>query len=150
MDGIVYGYIDEISNWLKREENLKPIREERKLAAVKKAAAKKKHEKGMAIIFIVILIVGMIGSLFYLLIPVIPKSLRYIERHNEVTYYSYTVDEGETLHSIANRSFEAHQSNFERANVTKRNYYRLVLDSNSDIENPDVIYPGQRIIYPVF
>lgn len=140
-------FIKNEEDWISRSANIDELKKAKKIREREEHYRRKNNAFFLSIALILIMISVVLGALGYTISLMIPKNIDTIENMYEVTYYSYVVAEGENLHIVRNKIMKTHSSMFEKVN--RWNYDSLLIEIN-EFDNPDEIYPGETIIYPVF
>lgn len=147
-DGLINEFIKNETDYQSRQENLKAIIALRKEKDREKKKRITKINRMIAFALILVLLIYFIFMGVYVVKLMTPKTMYDIENKYDVTYYSHIVKDGETVSSIRNDILDDHPEILDKI-TNKWNYLRLILECN-DLENPNRIYPGQEILYPVF
>lgn len=146
-DELIHEFIKNEESWINRSENMEALKKSRKMKEREEERHKKNVSFFMMVAFVLIVATVILGVLGYTISLLMPKTIGTIENKYDVTYCSYIVSDGDTLHSVRNSIMKSHPKMFEKVN--RWNYDSLLLEVN-DFENPDKIYPGDEIVYPVF
>lgn len=140
-------FIKNEEDWISRSSNIYELKRSKKIKEREEERHKKNVSFFMMVAFVLIVATVILGVLGYTISLLMPKTIGTIENKYDVTYCSYIVSDGDTLHSVRNSIMKSHPQMFEKVN--RWNYDSLLLEVN-DFENPDKIYPGDEIVYPVF
>ena len=141
-------FIKNEEDYISRSENLMSIRKARKEKERKEELHKKNVEflLSLAVAFIMIATaIGMVIGAFSIALQ--KDHLDYYESRYDITYQTHRVENGETLKGITKDILRAHPNLVNK--VCRWNYDDILIEVN-DLENPNMIYPGQEIVYPVF
>ena len=140
-------FIKNEEDWINRSSNIDELKKARKIKEREEDKHKKNVDFFISLGMCGVILMVILGSLIYTFHLLIPKSIDEIENKYNVTYYTYFVSEGETLHDIRENIMKINPDSFNKVN--RWNYDELLTEIN-DLDNPNMIYPGQEIIYPVF
>lgn len=140
-------FIQNEEDYISRSENIASLKKARKEKEKEEERRRKNVSFFMAIGYVIVMLIA-IGSIFGIMINIImPKNIEYYESKYVITYQTHIVEEGETLTDISKDILRAHP---EIINKVGRWYYDDLLVEVNNLDNPNKIYPGQEIIYPVF
>ena len=140
-------FIKNEEDYISRSENMTSIRKARHEKERKEELHKKNVEFLLSVALAFIMVCGAISMLIAAFSIALPKPIKYYESKYVITYQTHIVEEGETLTDISKDILRAHP---EIINKVGRWYYDDLLVEVNDLENPNMIYPGQEIVYPVF
>lgn len=140
-------FIKNEEDWISRSANLASIKKARREKERKDELHKKNVEFILALTVAIVMIAAVIIMVICAFSTILPKNIDYYESKYTVVYETYIVTEGETLNGITKDILRAHPNLINK--VGRWNYDDLLVELN-DLENPNMIYPGQEIIYPVF
>lgn len=140
-------FIKNEEDYISRSENLASIKKARQEKERKEELHKKNVDFILSLAVSVLIITTAIISVICAFSTVLPKSIKYYESKCVITYQTHIVEEGETLTDISKDILRAHP---EIINKVGRWYYDDLLVEVNDLENPNMIYTGQEIVYPVF
>lgn len=140
-------FIKTEEDWLLRSENMASIKKARKEKERKEELHKRNVEFLLSLAVAFVMIATAIGMVIGAFSIASPKDIDYYESKYTVVYEIHIVEEGETLTDISKDILKAHPKLEDK--VCRWNYDDLLVDVN-DLEDPNMIYPGQEIIYPVF
>ena len=140
-------FIKNEEDWLLRSENIASLEKARKEKERKEELHKKNVEFLLSLAVAFIMIATATGMVIGAFSTVLPKNIDYYESKYTVVYETHIVQKGETLSDISKDITRAHP---EIINKVGRWYYDDLLIEVNDLENPNMIYPGQEIVYPVF
>lgn len=146
-DELVNEFIKNEESWITRSANINELKKAQKIKEREEERHKKNVSFFMMVAFVLVLATVILGALGYTISLMIPKTISDIESRYEVSYYTYTVRDGETLNNIREDILRTHKSITDKIN--RWNYGELIEELN-DLEDPNMIYPGDEIIYPVF
>lgn len=144
----IMSFINNETDWFLRQKNMEPIKEQKKKEREEKEARKRKRVNIMHMISM-ILIICMISTIviypiFWTYNVIRPKTLKELTKEFDVVFYTYVVEDGDSIHSILNNIEKDNDDLYY--NINRRYYRNIILDMNN-IENPDLIYPGDKIEY---
>ena len=140
-------FIKTEEDWLLRSENMASIKKARKEKERKEELHKRNVEFLLSLAVAFVMIATAIGMVIGAFSIASPKNMEYYESKYTVVYETHIVTEGETLNGITKDILRAHPNLINK--VGRWNYDDLLVELN-DLENPNMIYPGQEIVYPVF
>lgn len=140
-------FIKTEEDWLLRSENMAKLKKARKEKERKEELHKKNVEFLLSLAVAFMMIATAIGMVIGAFSIALPKDLDYYESKYTVVYEIHIVEEGETLTDISKDILKAHPKLEDK--VGRWNYDDLLVDVNH-LDNPNMIYPGDEIIYPVF
>lgn len=140
-------FIKTEEDWLLRSENMAKLKKARKEKERKEELHKKNVEFLLSLAVAFMMIATAIGMVIGAFSIALPKDLDYYESKYTVVYEIHIVEEGETLTDISKDILKAHPKLEDK--VGRWNYDDLLVDVNH-MDNPNMIYPGDEIIYPVF
>lgn len=140
-------FIKTEEDWLLRSENMASIKKARKEKERKEELHKKNVEFLLSLAVAVVMIATAIGMVIGAFSIALPKNIEYYESRYDITYQTHIVEEGETLNGISKDILRAHPNVVNK--VDSWNYDDLLIEVNN-LDNPNKIYPGQEIVYPVF
>lgn len=140
-------FIKNEESWLARSSNIEALKKSRKEKEKRRMQHKKNVAFFMAIAYFMAIAMLIIGSFGVIINIITPKPIGYYESRYDITYQTYTVKEGETLNGISKDIVRAHPEIIDK--VGRFNYDDLLVEING-LDNPNRIYPGQEILYPVF
>ena len=144
---LINEFIKNEEDWISRSENLASIKKARQEKEKRRMQHKKNVEFLIYIAVAVLIITTAIISVICAFSTVLPKNINYYESRYDITYQTHIVSEGETLNGISKDILRTHPEINDK--VGRWNYDDLLVKIN-DLDNPNRIYPGQEIIYPVF
>lgn len=140
-------FIETEEDYLSRSTNIETLKKSRKEKERKEELHKKNVEFLLSLAVAFLMIATAIGMVIGAFSIALPKPIGYYESKCVITYQTHIVEEGETLTDISKDILRAHP---EIINKVGRWYYDDLLVEVNDLENPNMIYPGQEIVYPVF
>lgn len=140
-------FIKTEEDWLLRSENMASIKKARKEKERKEELHKRNVEFLLSLAVAFVMISTAIGMVIGAFSIALPKDLDYYVSMYDITYQTHRVENGETLKGITKDILRAHPNLVNK--VCRWNYDDLLIEVN-DLENPNMIYPGQEIVYPVF
>ena len=140
-------FIKNEEDYISRSENLMSIRKARKEKERKEELHKKNVEFLLSLAVAFLMIATAIGMVIGAFSIALPKDIDYYVSRYDITYQTHRVENGETLKGITKDILRAHPNLVNK--VCRWNYDDLLIEVN-DLENPNMIYPGQEIVYPVF
>ena len=147
-DSEIMSFINNETDWFLRQKNIEPIRKQKKKEREEKEKRSQKRDNLLNVV-IMIVVMGIIATL--IIYPLIwtynivrPKTLKELTKEFDVEFYTYTIEDGDSIHSILD-NIEKDNDNLYY-NINRRYYRNMILDMNN-IENPDLIYPGDKIEY---
>jgi len=140
-------FIQNEEDYISRSENIDELKKARKEKERKELHKKKNVAFFMAIAYFMAIAMLIIGSFWVMINIITPKNIDYYESMYDITYQTHIVKEGETLSSISKDITKAHSKLIDK--VGRWNYDDLLIEVNN-LDNPNKIYPGQEIVYPVF
>ena len=140
-------FIKNEEDWINRSSNIDELKKARKEKERKEELHKKNVEFLLSLAVAVVMIATAIGMVIGAFSIASPKDLDYYESKYTVVYEIHIVEEGETLTDISKDILKAHPKLEDK--VVRWNYDDLLIELNN-LDNPNKIYPGQEIVYPVF
>ena len=140
-------FIKNEEDWLARSSNIEALKKSRKEKERKEELHKKNVEFLLSLAVGFVMISTAISMVIGAFSIALPKNIDYYESKYTVVYETHIVREGETLNGISNDILRAHPKLMDK--VGRWNYDDLLIQVN-DLDNPNRIYPGQEILYPVF
>lgn len=140
-------FIKNEEDWLARSSNIEALKKSRKERKRKEELHKKNVEFLLSLAVAFLMIATAICMVIGAFSIALPKDLDYYESRYDITYQTHRVENGETLKGITKDILRAHPNLVNK--VCRWNYDDLLIEVN-DLENPNMIYPGQEIVYPVF
>ena len=140
-------FIKNEEDYISRSENIASLKKARKEKERKEELHKKNVEFLISLAVAFVMIATATGMVIGAFSTVLPKPIGYYESRYDITYQTYTVKEGETLNGISKDIVRAHPEIIDK--VGRFNYDDLLVEING-LDNPNRIYPGQEILYPVF
>lgn len=140
-------FIKTEEDWLLRSENMAKLKKARKEKERKEELHKRNVEFLLSLAVASVMIATAIGMVIGAFSIALPKDIDYYESKYTVVYEIHIVEEGETLTDISKDILKAHPKLEDK--VGRWNYDDLLVDVNH-MDNPNMIYPGQEIMYPVF
>lgn len=140
-------FIKNEEDYISRSENLVSLKKARKEKERKEELHKKNVEFLLSLAVAFLMIATAIGMVIGAFSIALPKDLDYYVSMYDITYQTHRVENGETLKGITKDILRAHPNLVNK--VCRWNYDDLLIEIN-DLENPNMIYPGQEIMYPVF
>lgn len=140
-------FIETEEDYLSRSTNIETLKKSRKEKERKEELHKKNVEFLLSLAVAFLMIATAIGMVIGAFSIALPQSLDYYESRYDITYQTHRVENGETLKGITKDILRAHPNLVNK--VCRWNYDDLLIEVN-DLENPNMIYPGQEIVYPVF
>lgn len=140
-------FIRNEEDYISRSENIASLKKSRKEKERKEELHKKNVEFLLSLAVAVVMIATAITMVIGAFSIALPKNIDYYESRYDITYQTHIVREGETLNGISKDILRAHPNLVNK--VDSWNYDDLLIEVNN-LDNPNKIYPGQEIIYPVF
>lgn len=140
-------FIKTEEDWLLRSENMASIKKARKEKERKEELHKRNVEFLLSLAVAFVMIATAIGMVIGAFSIASPKNMEYYESKYTVVYETHIVTEGETLNGITKDILSDHPNLVNK--VGRWNYDDLLIEVNN-LDNPNKIYPGQEIVYPVF
>lgn len=140
-------FIKTEEDWLLRSENMAKLKKARKEKERKEELHKRNVEFLLSLAVAFMMIATAIGMVIGAFSIVLPKNIDDYESKYTVVYETHIVTEGETLNGITKDILRDHPNLGNK--VGRWNYDDLLIEVNN-LDNPNMIYPGQEIIYPVF
>lgn len=147
-DSEIMSFIEQETDWFLRQKNMEPIKEQKKKEREEKERKTRKRDNLLHTVIMTVVIGIIVASIIYPLVwtynIVRPKTLNELSREFNVEFYTYTIEDGDSIHSILN-GIEKNNSDLYY-NINRNYYKKMILDMNN-IENPNLIYPGDKIEY---
>ena len=140
-------FIQNEEDYISRSENIASLKKARKEKERKEELHKKNVEFILSLAVVFVMIATVIAMIIGAFSIVLPKNMDYYESKYTVVYETHIVEYGESLSSISKDITKAHPDIIDK--VSRFNYDDLLVEIN-DLDNPNRIYPGQEILYPVF
>lgn len=140
-------FIKNEEDYLSRSENLASLKKARKEKERKEELHKRNVEFLLSLAVAFVMIATAVAMVIGAFSIALPKQLKYYESKYVITYQTHIVEQGETLTDISKDICKAHPKLEDK--VGRWNYDDLLVEVNH-LDNPNMIYPGQEIIYPVF
>ena len=140
-------FIRNEEDYISRSENIASLKKARKEKERKEELHKKNVEFLLSLAVAVVMIATAITMVIGAFSIALPKNIDYYESRYDITYQTHIVEEGETLNGISKDILRAHPNLVNK--VGSWNYDDLLIEVNN-LDNPNKIYPGQEIVYPVF
>lgn len=140
-------FIKNEEDYISRSENLVSLKKARKEKERKEELHKKNVEFLLSLAVAFLMIATAIGMVIGAFSIALPKDFDYYESRYDITYQTHRVENGETLKGITKDILRAHPNLVNK--VCRWNYDDILIEVN-DLENPNMIYTGQEIVYPVF
>lgn len=140
-------FIKNEEDYISRSENFASLKKARKEKERKEELHKKNVEFLLSLAVVFVMIATVIGMVIGAFSIALPKDLDYYESKYTVVYETHIVREGETLNGISKDILRAHPNLVNKVGCW--NYDDLLIEVNN-LDNPNRIYPGQEILYPVF
>lgn len=142
-------FIKTEEDWLLRSENMAKLKKARKEKERKEELHKRNVEFLLSLAVAFMMIATAIGMVIGAFSIALPKDIDYYESKYTTVYYEiHIVEEGETLTDISKDILKAHPKLEDKVGG-RWNYDDLLVEVNH-LDNPNMIYPGDEIIYPVF
>lgn len=140
-------FIKNEEDWLARSSNIEALKKSRK----ERKRNEELHKKNVGFIVSLTVAFVMVATVIAMVICafsiILPKNIDYYESRYSIEYHTHIVESGETLTDISKSIVKAHPE--LNNNVGRWNYDDLIIEVNH-LDNPNMIYPGDEIIYPVF